>query len=380
MTSNTPYHNAEGPVVVQGAFVSEDWKRGTPQGNKCQDLIWAVLFYVHLIVIGILTATYAPAMTKELAEQYAVGVQERRILEEYSDTNDGNNFNVGQIWSLVLLSTLVSGLLSTLAMTLMSKCAQVLIKLALGFNILVTAILTLIALSAGNPSVALLCGISLLVSLYYAYVVWSRVAFAASNLVTATTAVQANMGLTILAFVSLLLSMLWSVWWGVAFVSTNYVLGDCQPDGTCEGDLNGLYVFLFLVSYFWTAQVLKNVVHVTVAGTVGTWWLVPHEATGCCSQAVRDSYYRSMTTSFGSISLGSLLVSIISATREVLYAMREQDNSLPLCLADAVLGCLESLMEYFNSWAFVYVGLYNYSFLEGRLDYHATMVARSAPL
>lgn len=356
MSSNTPYYNAteEGPVHYN------EWKRGTPQGNKCQDLIWGILFYVHLVVMAILTAKYAPIMTMDLAERY---VGQRRFLEEDAI------FHVGQIWLVMGTSAMVSGLLSTLAMTLMSNCAPILIKVALFFNLIITATLTILAVVGGSTGVAFLCGISCLVSLYYTYVVWNRIGFAASNLVAATTAIQANMGLTFLAFASLILQMLWSVWWSVAFVSTNYVLGECQPDGTCEGDLKELTVFLFLVSYFWTAQVIKNVVHVTVAGTVGTWWFHPMEANGCCSQAVRDSYIRSMTTSFGSISLGSLLVSIVSASREMLYAMREQENSpLLLCLADALLGCIESLLEYFNSWAFVYVGLYNYSFLEGTED------------
>ncbi|CAJ1949919.1 unnamed protein product [Cylindrotheca closterium] len=365
MSSNTPYYNAaEGPAILDQG--NAEWKRGTKQGAKCQDLIWGILFYVQLGVIGILTAKYAPIMTVELAETYATSnYNQGRRLEEQNEQNNAFEVNVGQIWFLVGTSALISGLLSTFAMTLMSKCAQVLIKMALFFNIFVTAGVTIVALVAGgSSSVVLLCGVSFVFALYYAYVVWNRVAFAASNLVTATTAVQANLGLTFLAYSSLILSMLWSVWWAVAFVSTNYVLGNCNPDGTCEEELNGFIVFLLLVSYFWTAQVIKNVVHVTVAGTVGTWWFAPYEASGCCSQAVRDSYTRSMTTSFGSISLGSLLVSLVSATREMLYAMREQNNSLLLCLADCLLGCIESLLEYFNSWAFVYVGLYNYSFIE----------------
>jgi hypothetical protein len=44
--------------------------------------------------------------------------------------------------------------------------------------------------------------------------------------------------------------------------------------------------------------------------------------------------------------------------------MREQNDSLLACLADCILGCMESLAEYFNQWAFVYVGLYGYSFVE----------------
>lgn len=136
----------------------------------------------------------------------------------------------------------------------------------------------------------------------------------------------------------------------------------------CESELNGFYIFLFLISFFWTCQVIKNVVHVTVAGTVGTWWFHPDDANSFCSSAVRNSLCRSVTTSFGPICLGSLIVAIIQATRELFNAMRSEENSLLLCVVDCLLGILESLAEMFNKWAYVYVGLYGYGFVEASLN------------
>jgi hypothetical protein len=198
--------------------------------------------------------------------------------------------------------------------------------------------------------------------------VWQRIPFAASNLVTAVTAVRANIGLAFFAYTNLFVNFLWSVWWAIAFVATTYVVSGCDAEGDCESEVNGFYVFLFMVSYFWTAQVVKNVVHVTVAGTVGTWWFSPAEATSCCSQGIRGSYLRSITTSFGSICLGSLIVAIIQAVKEMLHSMRDGNDSMMMCLAECLLGCIESLVEYFNQWAFVYVGVYGYSFMEAGMN------------
>ena len=39
-----------------------------------------------------------------------------------------------------------------------------------------------------------------------------------------------------------------------------------------------------------------------------------------------------------------------------------QDGSALACFAECILGCLQSLMEYFNRWAYVYVGIYGYNF------------------
>lgn len=39
-----------------------------------------------------------------------------------------------------------------------------------------------------------------------------------------------------------------------------------------------------------------------------------------------------------------------------------EEGSCAACIAECILGCLEALMEYFNRWAFVYVGIYGYTF------------------
>mmetsp|Transcript_8473 Transcript_8473/g.12279 ORF Transcript_8473/g.12279 Transcript_8473/m.12279 type:complete len:209 (+) Transcript_8473:1011-1637(+) len=72
----------------------------------------------------------------------------------------------------------------------------------------------------------------------------------------------------------------------------------------------------------------------------------------------------SLTTSFGSICFGSLIVAIIQALRQLANQMRQQDDGILLCLAECILSCLESIVEYFNKWAYVYVGIYGYSYLE----------------
>lgn len=46
-------------------------------------------------------------------------------------------------------------------------------------------------------------------------------------------------------------------------------MNGCGADGNCESDVNAGVVFLFLLSYYWTTQVIGNVVHCSTAGTVG---------------------------------------------------------------------------------------------------------------
>merc|ERR1740121_3289004 len=109
-----------------------------------------------------------------------------------------------------------------------------------------------------------------------------------------------------------------------------------------------------------------NVVHVTVAGVVGTWWLSPADANCCCSGAIIGSFIRSITTSFGSICLGSLIVAVIQALRQLAYTARQNDdgNACLICIAECILSCIQGIVEYFNKWAYIYVGVYGYSYCE----------------
>lgn len=72
-----------------------------------------------------------------------------------------------------------------------------------------------------------------------------------------------------------------------------------------------------------------------------------------------------MTTSFGSICFGSFLVAIIQALRAIAdQAQQNGDAQIFACIAECILACLASILEYFNKWAFIYVGLYGMSYLK----------------
>ena len=109
-------------------------------------------------------------------------------------------------------------------------------------------------------------------------------------------------------------------------------------------------------------QVFQNTIHVIIAGVVSTWWFAPDEASSCCSKAIKDSFVRATTTSFGSICFGSLLVAIIQTLRSMVESARHNDDngacgSIMLCLVDCCLSCVEGMLEYFNKYAYIYVGM-----------------------
>jgi len=358
----TPYYATDGPVVVQGQVVggvpattynndhSDGVFKGERQPKRCNDAFFGILFYAHLAAMVWVAVTYTPQMYSSVASEYGGGRQLDENQQEY-DGNSSIGMEINEVYMIIGISGVVGFIMSSLALSFMMSFASALIKVALWFNIILSFAMAIMALVGGVIPVAIICFIGFALTACYAYAVWSRIPFAASNLVTAITSVRANIGVSFFAYLNLFLTFGWTLWWSLAFVATNYVINGCDAQGECDTSLNMGIVFGFLISYFWVIQVLKNVVHVTVAGTVGTWWFAPREASSCCSKAVSDSWFRSMTTSFGSICFGSLIVAIIQAAKEILHQMREQGDGILMCCAECLLGCIESLVEYFNQWA-----------------------------
>ena len=127
-------------------------------------------------------------------------------------------------------------------------------------------------------------------------------------------------------------------------------------------------VFLLLLSLYWGIQLVKSVLQCTVSGVVGSWWFQP-----VCTSAVRGALLRSTTTSFGSLCFGSLLVAIVHTIREMMAAIRNRRrdqrtrnvaSDCALCVVDKLLQWLESLLVYFNKYAFCYVAAYGLPFIE----------------
>ena len=169
--------------------------------------------------------------------------------------------------------------------------------------------------------------------------VWSRIPFASVNLLTACTAVKKNCGVVFVSYLYVILAFGWSILWTIALAGVyDQVIVTVNNNQQAEENyINYGYYFLLFLSFFFTHQVIQNCTHVTVSGTVGSWWFSP-EHSGCCSGGVMGSVIRTLTTSFGSVCFGSLLVAILQATKAVAQAARgEEGGSFLLCIAEVSL-------------------------------------------
>jgi hypothetical protein len=432
--ASSPYYGGRSPIIVQGIAVSDTpyyeaqtynnsssssnnnrFGRGTfftskqsslqklssptnvPQQSRHQfrDVLWAVLFYAHLVAMAYATVVYGSSFSQDMLDAYAsddnnntnrrqmsetwnqpsnqssivsyvprfVSASMRFLMQSISETsihrylqeNDAATdntdtdiqFNSEVLMTTLLVSVMIGLVISTLALGFMMAFAATLIRMALIFNIVFFSFMGFVSLLWGVLGSAIIMLFFAAFSTYYAYMVWSRIPFAAANLRTSLAAVRANIGVAFYSYLSIGLIFGWSVWWGLTTIATVYTVSNCDvADGSaCDGNAGTAIFILFLLSYYWVVQVLNNVVHVTTAGTVGTWWFTPSEANGCCSSAVCNSYFRSITYSFGSICLGSLIVAIIQTVKEIIHSARDNNDSALACCAECLIGCIESLIE-----------------------------------
>ena len=132
----------------------------------------------------------------------------------------------------------------------------------------------------------------------------------------------------------------------------------------------------------------------TVAGVLGNWWSNPDDLDTCCNDVLMEQFVKSITTSFGAICAGSLLVPPVQSMQalfsllaspfhticgypkpvvqfgfddasDVITSMRG-DNSVatdnsPLGASSGLNFC-DEMGSYWNEFGFTYVGIYREGF------------------
>jgi hypothetical protein len=366
--------------------------RGQVQPPAFRDPFFGFLFLAQASTVVVLSAMYATGKIEVDFDDITNGGKQRHLMEAGRFLKSKENMSalplmIGCLSSLVVAPAVTVGLFS-----FMHRNATRLIQMSLYTAIATNVILTVVLLISGVFWPAILTGLGAFFTWMYARYVWHRIPLAAANLKVAIASIQSQLGVAFLGLATIPVYLVWWALWIYFFLctlntpfmksqveSTKIVhssgfKGDDDYVNTLEASYSSLWyflVFLMLVSFYWTIQVIGNTVQTTVAGSVGTFWFVPEEAMGCCSPALGSSLFRSLTYSFGSICLGSLIVAIIQAMQAMVRQAEEQarnnrdgGGALILCLAQCLLSMLEAAAEYFNKWAFIYTGLYGYSYLE----------------
>lgn len=286
------------------------------------------------------------------------------VTHHYGDHTKSNMF--GLIY-MILLSTLTALGVTCVVLVLLMKYAHMFLQITFGMIVLsnIVAILFFIQHAYWYGIVGGL--------LFFIYVIvcarsyQRRLPFAAANLNVALAAITTNHGLLFIAFgISIMINFFYSVICILAHIGS-FSKNQIDTDDT---DQPRTLMLVFLIAmYYWTTEIGKNLIHVTTAGVMGTFWFAPDDASTFWSPAIYDSFYRSITFSFGSICFGSLVTTILHIVHQWIRDAKSMHRrtsigpSVILCVLECMSRFLERIITYFNKWAYVYIGLYGYDYL-----------------
>jgi Plasma-membrane choline transporter len=303
--------------------------RAEAQQPEYRDAPFAIAFVLHILVVVFLAFGWGvPSLRQD--DEEVTGDDKQMNIEEDSVSL------AGILW-LCFFTSLASIAISAFSLQVMTHHAETLIQSSLISSCCFMGFLVVAFFMDGLVGLGVLWLIMLLLTGVYAYTVWSRIPAAAANLRTALSAIETNAGVCVLGYGIAFVANLWVVVWCLAFVGVSFKESSCV-NGVCHGNMNAISIILLILSYHWTSQVIKNILHVTVSGVVGTWWFAPQDCLSVWSPAIMDSFSRATTYSFGSICMGSLLVAVIQTLETMARNARRRDgNGLLLCIGKDIV-------------------------------------------
>lgn len=221
----------------------------------------------------------------------------------------------------------------------------------------------------------------LVFTLMLAWCYWtarSRIPFSATVLEVVIDVMKRYPSTLFTSLLGIIFSGAFSALFSVVIVAT-YVKYDPNSEnsacnvnggGCSHAKVVGVLVFVFFAGYYIT-EVVKNVIHVTIAGVYGTWYYLANSDEGEPRHPALGAFKRAMTYCFGSICFGSLIVSILQLIRRGLQVLKQSafDNGdccagCALLIADFVMGIIEWAVRYFNHYAYCYIALYGKLYLK----------------
>jgi hypothetical protein len=301
------------------------------QNSKWNDLFFLFLFAAQLITVVVLggknMSSYSLSFT--------------------NSTSENSKFS-----TYVATSLCISIGLGYLILALMRYAPESFIRWANYILIIFNFVATILCFAKGLIGLAIMFMLQFMIIGYWFYISQVYIPFTTMLLKTSVGIMSDNKSIFLVPIICLAFMVIYSVFLLYAIIpSINQLYNN---------ESVGYLILLFVLLFFWTQQIVSNVIHVTSAGMVGKWYHKNQDN----SNIVWKSFGRAITKSFGSVCFGSLVVAIIKTIQFIVRMVRRDDNSCIMCCADCLISFLERIVEYFNEYAYAYVGIYGTSYID----------------
>lgn len=287
--------------------------------------------------------------------------------------NSGNTFTLNSNTAILFgFVVVISIVLAFLILVFARYAARMFITTGLILNVILGLGTAIFYLVKGYYSAGV---VFLVFTLITAWAYWSarlRIPFSATVLEITIDVMKRYKSTLMISFLGLVILGAFSALFSMVIVGTYVKYSPNQNNPGCDTSggscsqlkLIGILVFVFFAGYYIT-EVIKNVIHTTIAGVYGTWYYLSGSDQGEPRFPALGAFKRTMTYCFGSVCEGSLIVAILQLIRAFVQILRNNalgDNEF--CAAcgylilDWILGFIEWLVLYFNHYAYIYIALY----------------------
>lgn len=328
---------------------------------KFNDIFFALFF---LVVVAGFVAISGITLN---AMKHVYGVQGGSIYTKLSSFTF--NSNTAILFGFVVAASVV---LSFLLILFARLNAKLFITSGLILNVILGLGTAIFYFVEHYYSAAIVFLVFTLISAWSYWSCRSRIPFSATVLEITIDVMKRYKSTLVTSFIGIVISGAFSAFFLMVVVATYMKYSPdssnpgCHVDGgSCsKGKLIGVLVFVFFAGYY-ISEVIKNLIHVTIAGVYGTWYYLANSDQGEPKHPALGALKRAVTYCFGSICFGSLIVSIIQLIRGLVQILRS--NAMgdgDLCagcgylILDFIIGIIEWMVRYFNHYAYIYIALY----------------------
>ena len=211
-----------------------------------RDIIFAILYHVHLIIVigaGVyLWFNYSPSSSNN------------------NDDDDWqNDINATPITVGVVTCAICGIIFGLLWLQIMKRFASTILKSMLFLNIAAWLVVAIIGFAMGSLGIVIIGIIIAVINALYTWCIWRRIPFASALLSCASSIISTYGGTIGISILVIVLDIVYIFIWGSCAAAYSVSVSN----------QNGLVVFLLLVAFYWAFQVNQNVSHTTT-------WCVPN--------------------------------------------------------------------------------------------------------
>ncbi|KAJ8445361.1 hypothetical protein Cgig2_010719 [Carnegiea gigantea] len=353
-SSNSSYNSAD-QDVSHSQSANSTYTLSFEQSRHWRDVFWLLIFIVHLAGLGLLSGILGLNRFKKNdrlnIDKYTYGFLENHhgLTEDY--------------WPLYAIAGGVGTFLGWTWLLLLGSQANHMMKISVHVLTTYLALVSIFCFWAKHYFWGIAFAIGAVLQFLYVISVIDRLPFTMLVLQKAVKMVWSLPKVMGIAYGFILVMLVWMSLWS---------FGAAGVVASSIGDSGRWWLLVVLsVSLFWTGAVLCNTVHVIVSGMV--FLVLIHGDQGTASMppnSLMKSLRYAVTTSFGSICYGSLFTAAIRTLRWEIRGFRSKigNNECLLCCIDFVFHMVETLVRFFNKYAYVQIAVSGKSFNSSARD------------